>query len=308
MVYVGYSEAEVEAVLQTEGLLPPSLDCPVNAYLGHATVLEFFPSGQTPIVAKLGNAEPAEQEKLRAEFQALARQAIDYPGLAPKPHTLVVRDRLTILAMEGVSHKRMALKDFDRLSESQLGQFSRFLIGRERAVAADEAGAGPYEQYQMAAAALPIGLREAVASIAERRRWGGWLSALSRIPQHGDLAINNVGQRDASVVIFDWEDYGKVLLPAFDFLILVLSGLQFRLDVVQAYAVRHLARPDNKGALFPTIAEALGLDAGNLLDFALISCIVFYDLKKKLGYAEKIAEQVLQVIGEGIDLVRKGDA
>jgi hypothetical protein len=300
---------EVEAVLQTEGLLPPSPDCPVNAYMGHSTLLEFFPSGRTPIVAKLGNAEPAEQEKLRAEHQALARQAVDYPGLAPKPLALLIKDRLTILAMESIPHKRrMALKDFDRLNEGQLGQFGRFLIGRERAAAADEAGAVPYEQYEMAAATLPAGLRDAVASVAEARHWGARLSALSPIPQHSDLATGNVGQCDASLVIFDWEDFGKVVLPAFDFMILILSGLQFRLDDVRAYAVRHLTRTDSNVGWFPTIAEELGLDAGNFLDFALISCIVFYDLKKKLGYDKKISELILQIIGEGVDFVRKGDA
>jgi hypothetical protein len=298
--------AEVEAVLQDEGLLPPSPDCPVNVYLGSYTVLEFIPSGQSPIIAKLGSAEPAEQKNLRAEHNALALQAVDYPGLAPKPLALVMHDRLTVLVMEGVPHKRLAFKDFDRLSAGQLRQFSRFLIGRERA-AADVTGAGPYEQYEMAAAALPASLREAVASIAGTRRWEERLSAFSRIPQHGDLAINNVGQRDASVVIFDWEDYGKILLPAFDFLILVLSGLQFRLDEARAYAARHLARKDSKGTWFATIAEALGLDAGNFLDFALITCIVFYNLKKKLGYGEAICEQVLQTIGVGINMVREGN-
>jgi hypothetical protein len=51
----------------------------------------------------------------------------------------------------------------------------------------------------------------------------GWISMLPKIPQHGDLFIDNVLHYQDQWHAVDWETFGAVDLPFYDLLTLVLS-------------------------------------------------------------------------------------
>jgi hypothetical protein len=50
---------------------------------------------------------------------------------------------------------------------------------------------------------------------------------LSYVRQHGDLVANNVGVTARGIVIFDWEDFGRVELPGFDIALFLASCLDY---------------------------------------------------------------------------------
>jgi len=53
------------------------------------------------------------------------------------------------------------------------------------------------------------------------------IESLPHIRQHGDFAVNNIAESGSKLVIFDWEDFGKITLPGFDLCILLASVLQY---------------------------------------------------------------------------------
>lgn len=74
------------------------------------------------------------------------------------------------------------------------------------------------------------------------------LAALRALPaqrQHGDFVPNNFGMRDGRLVIFDWEDFGKVDVPGFDLAVLLGSLVDFHPVRLRAMRDAWLARvPD----------------------------------------------------------------
>ncbi|CAN0445101.1 unnamed protein product, partial [Ectocarpus fasciculatus] len=144
--------------------------------------------------------------------------------------------------------------------------------------------------YLEARAGLPTALGSAIAEIEGSRDWQGTLSRLMPVPQHSDLSINNIGLSRKGVIIFDWEDYGNVVLPGFDFLTLILSGLEFSADAADSYFEKHLNDSERDPSWCKSVADVLGLNTENIFDFIMIVSIVFLYQKQKLGYGTKITQ------------------
>lgn len=74
------------------------------------------------------------------------------------------------------------------------------------------------------------------------------LAALRELPsqrQHGDFVPNNFGMRGDRLLIFDWEDFGKVDVPGFDLAVLLGSLVDFHPGRLRALRDAKLARaPD----------------------------------------------------------------
>ena len=95
------------------------------------------------------------------------------------------------------------------------------------------------------------------------------LPSLPALSQHGDLVLNNLGLRpNRELVIFDWEDYGAVMLPGLDLFTLDNS---IRQDL------------DLRRATSPSPRSACGLDVGRLTAALGLSRQLYEELK--LGYA-----------------------
>ena len=95
------------------------------------------------------------------------------------------------------------------------------------------------------------------------------LPSLPALPQHGDLVLNNLGLRpNRELVIFDWEDYGAVMLPGLDLFTLDNS---IRQDL------------DLRRASSPSPTSACGLDIGRLAAALGLSRQLYEELK--LSYA-----------------------
>ena len=70
----------------------------------------------------------------------------------------------------------------------------------------------------------------------------GYLATLPSQRQHGDFVPNNLGSRKAGLVVFDWEDFGKINLPGFDLAVLLASSVDFDPD-----DLRRIRDTDRKG-------------------------------------------------------------
>ena len=47
--------------------------------------------------------------------------------------------------------------------------------------------------------------------------------ALPNLPQHGDLVLNNLALAQGELIVFDWEDFGRIQLPGLDLYTVLMS-------------------------------------------------------------------------------------
>ena len=290
---------EIESVLRREGVLPAGTRAPVNLHLGRSMLLEFFPAGTAPVAVKAVSDDPDAANSLRREFDALSLQLPSYADLIPKPLTLTSTGAVTLFAMENISHRNLGIAELDRLPDARVDRLVAFLTDRDKPLPAGlENAPNILDQYMEARSSLPPALAQTMADLEASRDWRGKLAALKPVPQHSDLSMNNIGLCKNGVIVFDWEDYGNVVLPGFDFLTLVLSGLKFSAEAVEVYVKTHMESTDHPGAWCRTVADALNLNTGHAFDFAMITAIVFLDQKKKLGYGTKITGYLEQMLSD----------
>jgi hypothetical protein len=113
----------------------------------------------------------------------------------------------------------------------------------------------------------------------------GHLVDLPRIPQHGDFVVNNLGRAASGLVVFDWEDYGKIEVPGLDIFTLCLSATDFDVDALRRIG-SPISRRDRALSFLVTRAcagQRISVDAfEQLLPFY---ALVFVHLKRNYGQA-----------------------
>lgn len=117
---------------------------------------------------------------------------------------------------------------------------------------------------------------------------------LPGLPQHGDLALNNLGVGERGLVVYDWEDFGKSSLRGMDLAVLLASVCRF--DAAQLRALR-LSGPGSPAAQQPgwlaPCCHALGLRPANfwaamplyLLDFLRMKDLYSGHIRDTVGRA-----------------------
>lgn len=110
-----------------------------------------------------------------------------------------------------------------------------------------------------------------------------------KVAQHGDFAVNNLAiDSNSHVVLFDWEDYGKINYPFFD-----LASFMFSNALVQAKMEALSKNPnvffDIPGARIATRAcLKQGMSIKSFLKYFPFFIMLFIYLKQNLGYGDYI--------------------
>ena len=113
-----------------------------------------------------------------------------------------------------MTHQALGSQAIARHGPALAKAMRRFIDGARRFVAP-----GDREPHSAALAHMIDDLDDAEAKALRRVMDDRDPAALDRLPhvsQHGDLVINNLGRAARGMVIFDWEDFGRVTLPGFD--------------------------------------------------------------------------------------------
>lgn len=122
-----------------------------------------------------------------------------------------------------------------------------------------------------------------------------------RCPQHSDLAINNFGRTASGFVIFDWEDYGAVNLPGFDFVVLLASGYQFEAGRIRLFFERAAGGGNIESAFSTDLMNNLNLRSDDWVDLFLVNLILFHELKTRLDYGPGVIDRTLRLIKDLAD-------
>jgi hypothetical protein len=116
------------------------------------------------------------------------------------------------------------------------------------------------------------------------------LRELPLVPQHGDFAINNLFLAKGRLVVFDWEDYGKVLLPGLDVFSLILVLAQFDLVAVKSALTGIGQDRSGIGAFARAATLSLGMEFELFRALVPVYLLVFQWLRQT--YGSPIREQI----------------
>ena len=124
-----------------------------------------------------------------------------------------------------------------------------------------------------------------------------------KILQHSDLAMTNIGLTKKSIIVFDWEDFGKIQIPMFDLTIFFLSLFQFSVKHFFSVLLNSTSRINH---LIVKIIKSYNLTINDYQTLIPYYLKIFIYVKKKLGYGKKIIDLSSTALIEAESLLRKG--
>jgi len=137
-------------------------------------------------------------------------------------------------------------------------------------------------------------------SVAERWNTEEGLSeleSLGAVPQHGDFVVNNVGTKGSRLIVFDWEDFGKVSLPGFDLCTLAMSLADA--EVPGITFERYGRGSDRLLSFLKPACGAIGLDIDQFWRLVPLYLLTFLYLKQ--GYAAGIRTRIALLLRQIVD-------
>lgn len=239
---------------------------------------------------------PSSLQRIGREYDALVVCSKWYPDLVPAPIFFRASDHHVVLVTQGIKH---SVVNLDTILQAKLDfrrRIQHFLIGKERMLCADE----PHDQvlvFEQALSYLPPPLLESIQKIRQGHDWDTMLARLPIIPQHGDLAVNNIGLTHTGFVLFDWEDYAHTKLPGLDLCILLVSGCGFDAEKLTALIDNDSHQVGDDSFLQP-IMTGLNVSVSQLHDLMLIQLVIFHQLKCHYGYSAKIIATTINMLAQ----------
>lgn len=223
----------------------------------------------------------SEKVDLEAEFSEYVRAFQAYSAFAPEPLAYRRSRDLQWIVFPGVDAKpvveadvlsmrsssplgRGLLSFFRRSRENQQGRWSRAEAG-EFLSALDR---------RFATGALARASSH-VLSVVELNA----LAELPRSPQHGDFSFNNLALAKSGLVVFDWEDFGRVWLSGFDLAVLIASAVRFEPAEIATLFATNSRLGKSFLAWVGDSCEVLGIDVDVFKDTLPLYLLQFLSLK-----------------------------
>ena len=267
----------VTAALRDFGCLPsrgtPALQ--IGLTRGDTLWLDVFASKDAFVHVKVSDAV-----SLREEVRVYHAAFGTFRAFMPEPLGYVVREGWEIFACEGVSHRALLPQHLPRHAARVTEFFRAARTGRR-----PDTGGG--HRALLARLEAAYGGSRFDAALAPWRTEQGRreLLALGEAPQHGDFTLNNLGLRRNGLVVFDWEDFGKVGLPGLDLCTLVVSAFESQPEAtVDAFAGRGAAGR-RLWSLVEAACAGLGIDVAQFRRLVPLHLLAFLQLKEGYGGA-----------------------
>ena len=239
----------------------------------------------------------AEAYDLEREYGIAQSVARTIGRFVPQPLAFFREGPLSCIVLEGIDFKVLTGTDVLRARPSDLigrellaycGHAARTLVDSERRAAFDQLVGDVEARY---AGTEQEELWRRVLSVTDQRYLAGLPSQL----QHGDFVLNNFGMRIQGLVIFDWEDFGRIDIPGFD--ISVLLGSLVNFDPERLRALRNASAHASSAGPVRWLNEAcriVGVEPDALLCALPFHLLLFMWLKDR--YSPAIRQRVQRAI------------
>lgn len=119
--------------------------------------------------------------------------------------------------------------------------------------------------------------------------------------QHGDFVLNNVALTGDSMIIFDWEDYAKVVYPGFDLAIWLHSLYNFQTTKL----VNDIKNTTNLDVMIKSYLDALDLSKDEFIKFFPLYLYLFMKLKSQFGYSQDVVSRTHSSFIKSLDMMKE---
>lgn len=219
------------------------------------------------------DSQPDEYDNCLRAWQA-------FPLHAPEPLERCFRDGWEIIVTRGIEHCPVRAGAVATNERGLAGEIVAFLEAARHGAAV----AHPAEPHR----AFLRGLRQRetdpdCAAILDQWLADGALDGLPHIRQHGDFVTNNLGLTGSSLVVFDWEDYGRIEFPGLDLCTLLASDAGFDAAALRAIASGGTRGPRSYAELVERGCVAAGLTPELYRRLIPLYLVIFLALKREYG-------------------------
>jgi hypothetical protein len=268
-----------------------------NVNIGRSFIFEVFEKPSSYIVVKV-----SKSPDLQREFKCQAAAFSALPEYVPEPLAFGEFKGLFLLASRGVPHVRLTMRSVRHTARRLCIGIGEYVRRSAIAFASSEPHSEHVEELERVIGdwqdpELAAALRSYIRRLDLER-----LRLLPHARQHGDLVANNIGLTRRTLVIFDWEDFGRVQLPGFDIALLLMSLLDF-----DAIRLEHwFERKDSRELddIVTGAAECLGISRSMLWMWLPMYLAHFLYLKTALSYRPAIKDRVRGVLQDLCELPR----
>lgn len=241
------------------------------------------------------HAKVAEHVTLGEEVRVYHEALRAYGDFMPAPIGYSVRGPWEIFLAEGIEHRPLSVNPLNhsRRAHKLRDELSRFFARGARRTTPNP----PAHDYDALLKRLDATFSETpFASLITYWRSSEatqLLDAIGAAPQHGDFVTNNIGTRKTRLVVYDWEDFGKVSLPGFDLCTFAISLMND--GMVDADGLTR-GRPsgDRLGTLVNPACVAMDLDVDQFWRLVPLYLLTFLHLKQ--GYGSRIRSRIERLL------------
>ena len=260
-----------------------------NISIGRSFIFEMFEKPARHIVVKVSKSADLERE-----FKCQAASYSALPEYVPEPLAFGASKGLFLIASRGVPHVRLTMRSIRRATDRLCEGIGEYVRRSTMAFANPEPSSQHPENLEKIVGDLQDLHLARVLRSHIRRVDLEQLRLLPHARQHGDLVANNVGLASRTLVIFDWEDFGRVQLPGFDVALLLMSFLDF--DAVRLKRWFERSEPRELDKIVTTAAGNLGISRSMLWMWLPIYLAHFLHLKTALCYRPAVKDRVRSVL------------
>jgi len=229
----------------------------------------------------------SESVNLRCEYDRCQRAWNWFGRFAPRPLGYGERDGWSVLALEGVHHaplQAQMLVGPDGIRADAVNDLYAFF----------ELAGGLPEKEDAAVVGLPRVPQWWEAQFANTAyehlaaRWAkhGALCGMFELDvksQHGDFVLNNLGRTSDGLVVFDWEDFGKLGFPGLDLATLLLSLCGDDVEYLHQFFAHPYPELRAAGELVRRACASYRLDFDQFRVLLPVYLLMFVHLKQYYG-------------------------
>lgn len=213
-----------------------------------------------------------------------------YPKFIPPVLVHTYIDNWEIIIIRGVKHQQITPQHLIKNKQQIANKVADFVQGSVSAIVESPA----YSHQEFLSHLDSRTDDPKCLSILSKWRSEKRIDDLPHIPQHGDFTANNFGLVNSSLVIFDWEDFGRVHLPGFDIFILIASSIGFRAELLKLLINK--AKYDKSCFAHKLVHSCSSLNITPVFfeELSPLYLTIFLDLKK--NYSKKIYNLIKHTI------------
>lgn len=278
----------IQPFLQNHRYIKQSEKCYLSArVVGNWGIWAFVPE------KKFFHVKISMTDGLHTEFQQLKSLFNHFNGFMVKPLGFHIWAERGFLVNQGLRHDPFSLNKLLSSKPKQNELIDYFLLSQAICLKKN------IQHYEPLSLEISSALQDD-SQIRQVEMLSEQLLNIGLQKQHSDFVVNNLAFNGDKLIIFDWEDYGKIQYPGFDLVILLCSLFEF--NMTELFDALKNTAPIRRIAT--ECFKELGLALSDVYQFMPLYLYGFLHLKHALAYSEESIKRTERSIQEFNQLTR----